>query len=688
MLLSPLPCFLNLGCGTAFSSSPEWLNVDIAPHSSVAKHVRRYHLAMGIPFADNRFDGVYHSHLLEHFPRAQALPFLKECLRVLRPGGILRVVVPDLESILRQYLDALEQARQNLPGADARLLWMQVELIDQMVRRKSGGMMATVWEEADEPTAAFIRSRIGQELENIPRHPQEVSLTLPEENLRLPTVNPAFLEEGECHQWMYEEVSLTALLHEAGFTNIHTVRHHESSIPGFTLDSNLDGSARKPDSLYLEAHRPDTPTLQTPSVFMFSSSDTGGAAIAALRLHDGLRGEGKNSIAYVQRKSGSGSQIYVLPPSGDDRMVSDGQGGGLLASFGQERRRQAAALAAYPKRPVGCEAFSDSEAALRLHDVPLLAEGDIIHLHWIANFIDVPGNADFLKGKKIVWTLHDMNPFTGGCHYADSCDKYLTQCGACPQLGSDDERDMARRTWKRKDYAYRKLDITVVAPSRWLADEARKSSLMGRFPVHCIPYGLPTDVFKPYTRLSARELLGWGTDSRVLLFSADGVLNRRKGLSYLLEALGKLHAGTATEKTVLAVMGSGGDQLQGLPYPLKILGRVNTPHIMALVYSAADALVLPTLEDNLPNVLLESLACGTPAVSFRVGGVPEIVEHGRTGWLASPRNVEELAQCLHKALTDNAPNRRALCRAKALESYALPLQAQRYAELYRTLLNR
>lgn len=679
------PRFLNLGCGAAFSPSPEWLNLDIEPQPSARGHVHPYQLTMGIPFHDNSFEGVYHSHLLEHFPRTQALPFLRECLRVLRPNGILRVAVPDLEPILRRYLTALDQARKGMPEAEDHLLWMQIELMDQLVRRKSGGVMAAAWQMADEAVADFIRTRVGQELENIPRRPQPGPLALPEEALHLPTVDAAFLEQGECHQWMYEEVSLSALLREAGFTDVHAVRHQESAISGFTLDSNPNGTARKPDSLYLEARKPDAPDCKAPSIALFSTSDMGGAAIAALRLHEGLRGEGLPSVTYVQHKSGVGSQVYVLPPPDGDKVLADGHGGALLASTGQERKRQAHALAAYPGRPAGCEAFSNSEAGLRLQGVPLLAESDVIHLHWVAGFIDVPGNVDFLSGKKIVWTLHDMNPFTGGCHYADGCDKYLTQCGACPQLGSSDEYDMARRTWKRKEYAYRKLNITVVAPSRWLAEEARKSSLMGRFPVCCIPNGLPTEVFKPYARSEARKMLGLRPEASVLMFSAAGVLNRRKGFSYLLEALRALHNDPLTARLVLLITGRGGECLQSLPYAVKILGHIDDPKIMALAYSAADALVLPTMEDNLPNVLLESLACGTPAVSFAVGGVPEIVEHGRTGWLAPPRDVDGLVKCLRQALADKAPTRRTLCRTRALEEFHLSLQAQRYAELYHTL---
>lgn len=679
--------FLNLGCGSAFSKDPEWTNIDISPHPGSADHVGQYQLALGIPYPEGSFNAVYHSHMLEHFPRAMVLPFLRECLRVLRPGGTLRVVVPDLESILRQYIISLDEARQNVPGAKDRLQWMQVELLDQLVRKKSGGCMAKAWESADEATASFIRSRLGNELDNIPRKPENAPLSLPEEPLSLPLIDKNFLESGECHQWMYDEVTLTTLLEKAGFIDIRVVDFKTSAIPGFNLDSNDKGQARKLDSLYIEAKRSEqSAQILGPIAPCFSTTDKGGAGIAAMRIHEGLRKSGLPSIAYVQHKRGKDRNIYVLPPTNGDIVLPDGAGGAFLASRQQEQLRQANSLAAYPERPAGCEAFSSSEAGVNLQDIPALENSDIIHLHWVAGFIDVPRNVEFLKNKKIIWTLHDMNPFTGGCHYAGNCAKYQTKCGACPQLGSCKEKDLSYRTWQRKEYAYRNLDITVVAPSRWLASEAAKSSLFGRFPVHHIPYGIPTEVFKPYKRDFARQLLEIPTDARVLLFSAENILNRRKGFAYLLDALKHMAGRPAAQNLTLAVMGSGGEFLKDLPYSIKVLGTINNPEIMAIAYSAADALVLPTLEDNLPNVLLESLACGTPAVSFRVGGVPDIIEDGKTGWLANPCDVGGLAKCLETALQDDNPQRRDFCRTSVLEKFSVPLMAERYTKLYEDLL--
>ncbi len=689
---SPQPRLLNLGCGETYSVAPEWLNIDVRRLRSAPSNMAQYQLGLGIPFADQSFDGVYHSHILEHFPREHALPFLRECLRVLRPGGVLRVVVPNLEGLLRQYASTLDEARGGKPGAESRLLWMQVELLDQLTRNRSGGLMGPAWQLADEETAAFIRARTGGELESIPRRPEPGPLTLPEEPLRLAVPDAEFLASGETHRWMYDSVSLGMLLRQAGFANIRAVSHTQSALPEFSretaLDSAPDGSPRKPDSLYMEAMRPLAVSDVRPvSVALFCSTDSGGAAIAALRLQEGLRAAGTPAITYVQKKAGIMPHVYVLPPSGEDRVIPDGAGGALLASHPGAWKKLQRDLAPYPKRPAGSEAFSSSEAVPRLADVPLLGNVDILHPHWVAGFLDVPGNTAFLSGKKIVWTLHDMNPLTGGCHYADGCEKYRVSCGACPQLGSSDENDLSRAVWKRRSLTYPRLDITVVSPSRWLADVARQSSLMGRFRVEHIPNGLPLDVFKPYNARAVREELGIAPDQRVILFGAEVVFSRRKGFSYLKEALERLREDPAAHDITLLVLGHGGNALKDLRFPAKFLGHINSPETMALVYSAADVLALPTLEDNLPNVLLEALACGTPAVAFAVGGVPEIIDHGHTGYLARPRDAASLADGLRWALAE--PEKKLLhsrlCRAKAMENYSLERQAARYTALYQEL---
>lgn len=676
--------YLNLGCGGHFSTGPEWLNMDIAPQDS--RFVHQYQLQLGIPFSDCSFEGVYHSHILEHFPRGQVLPFLRECYRVLKPGGVIRIAVPDLEQILRAYLAALDDVRQAGEkcdqAAEDRLLWMQVELLDQLVRSRSGGMMAPAWTSANEELASFIRQRTGGELANIPRQPVAGPLQLPEQELAIEAPDLNFLASGEKHCWMYDPASLAILMRQAGFTNVSEAVCTTDKFGGFQPDALADGSPRKPDSCYVEAIRPETDDTRTPRIAIFSTTDRGGAGIAAMRLQAGLRNVGANAIAYLQYKTTTQPNIYVLPPTGHERVLPNGQGAALSVSGNSLLAR---AMSKYPDRPRDCEMFSISEAPTRLENISMLGEADIINLHWVATFLDIPADTGFLKGKKIVWTLHDMNPFTGGCHYADGCEGFLQKCGNCPQLGSDKDYDLSRQNWKRRDYSYRNLDITVVTPSRWLADEARRSSLFGRFPVHVIPYGLQLDIYKPYPKAEVRKAIGIADDAKVLLFTADNVLNKRKGLVYLLKALETLHTRPEASNIVLMLLGNGGENVSNLGYQVKVLGNLDSPVAMAAAYSAADAVVLP-MSENSGNTILEAMACGTPAVTYDLGDAPHMLDHLQTGYLARPNDATDLAKGMLWALTGQ-PGRGRLCRGKALESYQLDKHVHSYLELFAQLLN-
>lgn len=226
-----------------------------------------HNLSHGIPFADNSFDAVYHSHLLEHFPKRYAPVFLQECFRVLKPDGIIRVVVPDLEQIARLYLCLLEKAIQDDEEAQKRYDWIMLEMFDQMVRNQPGGEMLTYWKQNPMPAESFVFERCGSEVLNalaVLRNPS-ISAPAPESK-----VSPILDEEpdprqmgqfrlsGEIHQWMYDRYSLGVLLQNAGFQNTRICRADESNIPNFNsylLDIKADGSVRKPDSLFMEAKK-------------------------------------------------------------------------------------------------------------------------------------------------------------------------------------------------------------------------------------------------------------------------------------------------------------------------------------------------------------------------------------------------------------------------------------------------
>ena len=273
---------LNLGCGVRFH--PEWTNLDLRPSS---QEVRAYDLREPLPFEDESFDVVYHSHLIEHLSKDEVVPFLRECSRVLIPGGILRVAIPDLEGIARAYLESLENALEGKAGSEHDYDWMMLELYDQTVRERPGGAMLEYLRRNPIPNEPFVLRRLGGEARSIisqggpvgkPTKRLSVSrrkrsgvysllrslrhaiarLFLTEEELRALKLGQ-FRLQGEAHQWMYDRYSLKRLLEAAGFQNATQRTAFESAVPNwidYHLDTEPDGSVYKPDSLYMEAVRP------------------------------------------------------------------------------------------------------------------------------------------------------------------------------------------------------------------------------------------------------------------------------------------------------------------------------------------------------------------------------------------------------------------------------------------------
>lgn len=676
---------LNLGCGSAFH--PDWTNLDFAPHPP---HVLGYDLRHGAPFPDGLFDAVYHSHVLEHMSRQGAPDFLRECLRVLRPGGILRVAVPDLESIARAYLSALEASIQGQPGADDRHEWMVIELVDQLARHVRGGEMRDFWRRDPAPARDFILSRVGAEARghiDAARGQQGGTLGVPS-----PDEVGRFRLSGECHLWMYDRQSLARLLRSVGFVDARVVRADESDIEDFArygLDVEPDGAVRKPDSLFMEARRPQTDAGRGPRVVAFCMRHDGGAGGAAARLHQGLRAAGMDSFLYVAHSGAPEPGVAVIPATGETTLDNRSDGAlvhsGWPTLFAEGRARQAA----YPGRPAHCEIFTQSATAARISEIPGMDAADIIQLHWIAGTVDICRDVDFLRGRVIVWTLHDMNPFTGGCHYAEDCRGFERYCGNCPQLGSTEENDLSRQQWIRKKTACRELDITVVCPSNWLADEVRHSSLLGRADVRVIPNGVPTDVFKPLNRQAIRQSLDLRPDEFVLLFGADNLQTRRKGFAELAATLELLWSEGGAAFRLLTFGHTDNVDFGRLSFPVEHLGVLRSPGEVALACNAADCLLMPTLADNLPNVVLEAMACGLPVVGFATGGVPDMVEDGATGRLAPTGDSRCLAAAVAELRARSDADMRQMrlrCRQTVLSRFTLLHQARAYAALYKEVL--
>jgi len=690
---------VNLGCGQRIHS--QWINIDFKSKNS---EVITHDLCKGLPFESNSCDVVYHSHLLEHFAKSYAQIFLNNCYRVLKPDGIIRVVVPDLETIARLYLILLEKSLKGDQEAQKRYEWIILELFDQMVRNASGGAMLDYWRQNPIPAENFIIERLGSEVKNsiarIRSNPDaNIQPTAPPVHPLDPHKTGQFRLSGEVHQWMYDRYSLGKLLQEAGFDDIKVCKADESRIPDFNsylLDIEPDGSVRKPDSLFMEAKKPnlsrsidvENTLSERPStgitenqlhapendhglkILHLCTLDHGGAGAAALRLHLGLLGQGIDSKMLVLYARSGTSEVHETPTK---------QGHQSQESWKYIYNHWLKVLREHPNRPDGLEFFTDISSDAILADHPLLKQADIIHLHWIPGLFEVQAMPALFYGKRIIWTLHDQNPFTGGCHFAGECRKFESHCHSCPQLGSQIDQDLSFFQWNAKNNAYRNLDLKIVTPSRWLATEATSSSLFSDRRITVIPYGLQLGIFQPRPNSNLREAHGLSDKDLVILFGAHAH-TRRKGFEHLQALLEVIPPYLQGKRVVVTAFGHISKDLTSR-IPVLELGFVADPHKLAEFYSMADAYVLPSIEDNLPNTVLEALACGTPVVGFDIGGMPDMVRHGINGWLTTLGDIDGLVQGIMWARKFGADARDAIA-TDARQRFNAGLQATRYLTLY------
>ncbi len=324
----------------------------------------------------------------------------------------------------------------------------------------------------------------------------------------------------------------------------------------------------------------------------------------------------------------------------------------------------------------------------------LVKSADIIHLHWINHAFLRPQDIAKLSdlNKPIVWTFHDSNAFTGGCHVRYDCDHFLKECGNCPVLKYHGPDDSSRQIWKKKENAYSKLDLTIIAPSRWMAESVKKSSIFGSAYVINIPNTVDTNVFKPTAKLEARAKLGLDPGKFILM---SGFMPSRKdlhkGTPYLIEAINLFinNHQVSPDSVELLVFGNRDEKnVPEFSIPTTFLGTISDDEKLALCYSAADVFLAPSLEDNLPNTVMESLACGTPIAAFTTGGIPDMVKHKYNGYLAEYRSSADLATGI--AWIYNYPDKAELnfnARQTVEDYFSEGSIAGQHIELYKSLLD-
>ncbi|WP_255542338.1 glycosyltransferase [Azospirillum sp. INR13] len=443
--------------------------------------------------------------------------------------------------------------------------------------------------------------------------------------------------------------------------------------------------------------RRDAATAATPSpvpnlsvAIVNSFENFGGAAQAANRLHRALRADGVDSRMLVRERATDDPTVIQAAPT-------DPAARQAFATRFRDRLGPSAALHMRPERGYFSLDIAERGASLLagLTDAarpPI----DLVNLHWVADFLDwelffQPGNA----ARPVVWTLHDMRPFTGGCHYAFDCNGFTAGCGRCPNIdpkdgspknGSGDPNDATHRMLERQCALLAGWGghLHLVAPSRWLAGEAARSTLFAGRPVSVIPNSVDIQAFRPIAKAEARARLGLPADGRLLLFVGHDVLEPRKGYGHLRQALPALSGGPVTR---LLTVGKGRPPADS-PIPHMHLNGTDSSETLNLAYAAADLLVLPTLQDNLPNTVLEAFASGTPVAGFAVGGVPEHVLPDRTGALVPTGDGAALGALLRRLV--EAPDHLAElgreARNHAEREFAPAVQARRYRDLFAGIL--
>lgn len=414
------------------------------------------------------------------------------------------------------------------------------------------------------------------------------------------------------------------------------------------------------------------------NILQLNTSDIeGGAARAAYRIHKAIIAQGVDSEIFVQSKQ---SDDYTVKSANTklEKVINKLRPylDRLNKYFYKNRQNL----------PWSANCISNSSVVNQ-------ANGDynIVHMHWVCGgFFSI---GDIAKiNKPIVWTLHDSWAFTGGCHIPYSCDKYVEKCFFCEQLDSKKENDLSYKVFQNKLRAYETANMTIVTPSIWLANCAKKSFLFKNKRVEVIPNCLDITTYQPLPKTLIRKIMNIDKNEKVIAFGAmSSTSDRNKGFNYLKEALRSLK-NIADEKIKISVIIFGASNPKAgedFGFQVKYMGRVYDDISLATIYNCADVMVSSSLSENLPNVIMESLACGTPCVAFDIGGMPDMITHKVNGYLAQPFNAEDLARGIHYVLEDEVRWQEISVKARehAVANYAPDIIANKYINLYNEILN-
>lgn len=398
----------------------------------------------------------------------------------------------------------------------------------------------------------------------------------------------------------------------------------------------------------------------------------GGAARAAYRLHQALLMEGIDSKMLVQQKI-SDDHTVIAPKTKWQRLI--GKFRPILDNLPVHLYKNR------DKTLFSPDWFGFSSAAKLINEI----NPDIVHLHWVNHGMIHIEELSKIKAP-IIWSMHDNWVFTGGCHIKWDCDKFIQRCGGCPRLGSQNENDLSRSLYKRKQRAFAKVpNMIVVALSSWLAKNANDSSLLKSHKVVCLPNPINTETFSPFDKSKARTLLSLPQDKKLVAFGAmSATSDLNKGFEQLKSALSLIK----DSNVELIVFGSSEpNETQGFRQKAIYLGRLYDNVTLRALYSAVDVLVVPSIQEAFGQTATESMACGTPVVTFGATGLLDIVDHKVSGYLAEPYDSSDLAKGIDWVLNHaNYEELRNNARNKIINAFDSKFVVQRYIDLYKKTL--
>jgi glycosyltransferase involved in cell wall biosynthesis len=407
----------------------------------------------------------------------------------------------------------------------------------------------------------------------------------------------------------------------------------------------------------------------------------GGAARAAYRLFEALEQHGEDVHYGVHVRTVDHPRVVEIPFQNPAYCDMDGRVQRSLIDCNRSTRSKTY--------------FSSTFNHVDWWAVPLLTDVDVINLHWVEKFVSPAGLHQLCSmGKPVVWTLHDQRPFTGGCHYTAGCEGFSDNgCRQCVQLKNDVVGLPLANLTARMAAAALAEKFVAVAPSKWLAEEAKRSTLFRNKRIELIPNSVETNIFRPIDKSLAKQKIGVPIDSFSIMFGAHDTRDTRKGFSFLIKAMRSIlrewkFLEMANEGR-LNVLLAGAPKNFDLDLPVRVFnfGHVSDDSLLSSIYSASNVFVLPSLEDNLPNTMLESMACGTPVIGFDIGGIPDLVSNGQTGFLVRYQSHVALSIAIANAIRN--PNLMRQLEANCIDlirsKYTQKHQAQRYIDLFTEL---